>query len=132
MAGEEVEELFVTGLDFGDFVRVGGDDFGDDGFDGSGVGGFEAHFFGEVGGVFLWVIPEGGEEVFSLAVRDGAGFDEVEDGGEFLAGDGVVSELDFFVVEEAEEVVDDPVGDFFAGGFRGGDGFFEEGAEVDV
>ena len=45
LAGEEVEELFVSALDFGDFVGVGGDDFVNEAIDGAGVGRLEAHFF---------------------------------------------------------------------------------------
>ena len=46
LTGEEVEELVVPALDFGDFVGVVGDDFINEGGDGSGVGGFKAHFLG--------------------------------------------------------------------------------------
>lgn len=101
MAGEEVEEFFVSSLDLGNFIWVGGDDFIDDGVDGSSVGGLEAHFFCQGGGVLFGSFPKGGEEVFCLGVGDGASFDEVEDFGEFFWGDGGVLDLDGLLVEEA-------------------------------
>ena len=110
-------------MDLGDFVGVGGDDFIDEAVDGSGVGGFEAHFLGQGSRVFIGSFPEGGEELAGLAVGDGAGFDEVENVGELRRAYGGVLDFDGLFVEESQEVVDDPVGNLFArslGGFDGG------------
>ena len=132
LAGEEVEELLVAPFDGGDFVGIGGDDFIDNAVHGAVVGRFEAEFLGEGGGVFFGCIPEGGEEVLGLVSGDGVGFEKVEDAGEFFGANGGVGDGEGLFVEEAEEVIDDPVGNFFTGGFGFGFGGFEVLAELEV
>ena len=67
-----------------------------------------------------------------MSVGDGSSLDEVEDVGKFGGGDGGVLDFEGLFVKKAEEVVDDPVGDFFAGGLCAFDGGFEVRDQLNV
>lgn len=61
LAGEEVDEFFVAGLDGGSFVGVFEDDLFYEGVELVGGAGFEAFFLDEGGDVFFGFSDEGGE-----------------------------------------------------------------------
>ena len=54
LTGEEVEELLIATLNFGYLSWVVGDGVVDELIDFAGISGFEAKFFGDGGGVFVW------------------------------------------------------------------------------
>ena len=126
----KLRSFFVSSLNFGDFVGVVGDDLVDERIRWLRVSaGSKPISLARVAGSLSGGVPEGGEELFGLVVGDGAILDEVEEASEAGGGNGVVGDFDGFFVEEGEEVVDDPVGDFFSGGLGGFCGVFEVGGE---
>ncbi len=91
---------------------------------------FEAFFFDDGFGVGAGGGEHGGEDFFALAAADFAGLDDGDELGEGGGGEGAVGDGEGGVVEGTEEVVEDPVGEFFGGdGGLGGDCGFVVGGE---
>lgn len=116
LAGQEIRGLVVAVADFLGGARIRFDGLVDEGVDLAGVGGLETQVLRDGGRLLFGRRHLRGEDVLGLVVGNRARLDQVDQGPDFVGGHRALADGQALFVEHGEQVVDDPVGDFFADG----------------